>query len=59
MMGTAISGLHPGDTGYAAAARTRAYQLSTGGTSVNSPRYGNYAHSALGHLMPAIRCHDA
>jgi hypothetical protein len=33
--------------GYAAADQTRAYQLSMGGISVNSPGYGNYARTAL------------
>ena len=42
-----IDGLAPGDSGYAAAAQARAYQLTTGGTSITSPGYGNYAQAAL------------
>jgi hypothetical protein len=43
----AIGGLHPGDAGYAAAAQARAYQLTTGGTALAGPGYGNYGQSGL------------
>ena len=42
-----IGNLNPGDAGYAAAAANRAYQLSTGGTSIGGPGYGNYEHAAI------------
>ncbi|MBI2740970.1 MAG: hypothetical protein HYX38_31100 [Rhodospirillales bacterium] len=43
----AIDGLHPGDAGYAAAAQARGYQMTTGGTAINGPGYGNYAQTGL------------
>lgn len=43
----AIDGLHPGDAGYAAAAQARSYQMTTGGTAINGPGYGNYAQTGL------------
>ena len=42
-----VDGHKPGDAGYAAAAQAAAYQLGTGGTSLNGPGYGNYAQSLL------------
>lgn len=42
-----VGGLKPGDAGYAAAAQAAAYQLGTGGTSLNGPGYGNYAQNLL------------
>ena len=38
----AINGLHPGDAGYQAALQARAYQMTSGGTSIDGPGYGNY-----------------
>jgi hypothetical protein len=45
-----INGLHPGDPGYAAAAQAHAYQMTSGGTSINGPGYGNYEQTGLGHV---------
>jgi len=42
-----IDGKHPGDVGYEAAAAARAYQLTTGGTQVNGPGYGNYGQTGI------------
>jgi hypothetical protein len=42
-----IDGLAAGHTGYAAAAQARAYQLTTGGTSLGGPGYGNFGQSGL------------
>ena len=42
-----IAGKHPGEVGYEAAAAARAYQLSTGGTQVNGPGYGNYGQTGI------------
>lgn len=42
-----INGLQPGQAGYAAAADGRAYQLTTGGTSLAGPGYGSYAQAML------------
>jgi hypothetical protein len=42
-----IDGLSAGHTSYAAAAQARAYQLTTGGTSLGGPGYGNYGQSGL------------
>ena len=36
-----IDGLRAGEAGYAAAAQARAYQLTTGGTALAGPGYGN------------------
>ena len=38
----AIGGLHPGDAGYHAALMSRVYQLTTGGTSIGGPGYGEF-----------------
>ena len=46
----AIGSLHPGDAGYAAAAASRAYQLSTGGTALGGPGYGNYEPAKILHV---------
>ena len=46
----AIGNLHPGDPGYAAAVQARAYQTTTGGTSLDGPGYGNYEQTALQHV---------
>jgi hypothetical protein len=43
----AIGNLHPGDAGYGAAAQGRAYQLSTGATSIGGPGYGNFEQAAI------------
>ena len=45
-----IDGLHPGEAGYEAAAQARAYQMITGGISINGPGYGNYAQTGLAHV---------
>jgi hypothetical protein len=45
-----INGLHPGDAGYQAALQSRAYQMTTGGTSIGGPGYGNYEQSGLQHV---------
>jgi hypothetical protein len=45
-----INGLHPGDRGYAAAAQAHAYQMTSGGTSINGPGYGNYEQTGLSHV---------
>jgi hypothetical protein len=45
-----INGLHPGDAGYQAALQSRAYQLSSGATSVAGPGYGNYEQADLMHV---------
>jgi hypothetical protein len=45
-----VAGLRPGDPGYAGAAQGRAYQLSTGGTSIAGPGYGNFAQTELLHV---------
>jgi hypothetical protein len=45
-----IDGLAPGASGYAAAAETRSYQLTTGGTAIDSPGYGNFTQSALANV---------
>jgi hypothetical protein len=45
-----INGLHPGDGGYHAALESRAYQLSSGSTSLAGPGYGNYAQADLMHV---------
>ena len=46
----AIDNLLPGDAGYAAAAQARAYQLQSGGTSINGPGYGNFTQAELIHV---------
>jgi hypothetical protein len=45
-----INGLHPGDAGYQAAVQARAYQLSSGATSLGGPGYGNYEQADLMHV---------
>jgi hypothetical protein len=42
-----INGLQPGAAGYAEAAQVRQYQLSTGGTALNGPGYGNSEQAGL------------
>jgi hypothetical protein len=46
----AINGLHPGDAGYQATVQARAYQMMSGGTSIDGPGYGNYEQTGLGHV---------
>ena len=45
-----INGLHPGDAGYQAAVQSRAYQLSSGATSLGGPGYGNFEQGDLMHV---------
>jgi hypothetical protein len=45
-----INGLHPGDPGYQAAVQGRAYQMTSGGTSIGGPGYGNYEQTGLSHV---------
>ncbi len=45
-----LGGLHPGDAGYQAAVQTRAYQMSSGGTSIAGPGYGGYEQTGLSHV---------
>ena len=45
-----IDGLHPGDAGYQAAAQARAYQTTSGATSIDGPGYGNYGQTELRHV---------
>jgi hypothetical protein len=45
-----INGLHPGTAGYAAAADARAYQMTSGGTSIVGPGYGNFSQTAIEHV---------
>src|SRR5262249_38157246 len=45
-----IAGLHPDDPGYQAAVQSRAYQMITGGTSIDGPGYGNYEQTGLSHV---------
>jgi hypothetical protein len=45
-----VNGVHPGDPGYAAAALARAYQLTSGGTSIGGPGYGNQGQTSLMHV---------
>lgn len=42
-----INGLQPGAVGYAEAAQGRQYQLSTNGTALSGPGYGNYEQAGL------------
>jgi hypothetical protein len=42
-----IGGLQPGSAGYAAAAQAHAYRLSSGGTSIDGPGYGNYQQTGI------------
>ena len=48
-----INGLHPGDPGYQAAVQGRAYQMTTGGTSIDGPGYGGYEQTGLSHVTRA------
>ena len=45
-----VNGLHPGDAGYQAALQSRAYQTTTGGTSITGPGYGNFHQAGLQHV---------
>jgi len=45
-----VNGLHPGDAGYQAAVQARAYQLTSGGTSVGGPGYGGYEQLGMSHV---------
>ncbi|HEX9522985.1 MAG TPA: S53 family peptidase, partial [Reyranella sp.] len=45
-----INGLHPEDPGYQAALQSRAYQMTSGGTSIGGPGYGNYEQTGLQHV---------
>lgn len=45
-----IGGLAPGDNGYAAAAQAKAYQLTSGGTALDGPGYGNFTQAGLLHV---------
>jgi hypothetical protein len=42
-----ISGKRPGEAGYAALADAHAYQLTTGGTVLDGPGYGNFEQAGL------------
>ncbi|MEW6254799.1 MAG: DUF4114 domain-containing protein [Pseudomonadota bacterium] len=42
-----ISGLAPGDAGYAAAAEARAYQTSAGGNALSGAGYGGYSEGMI------------
>ena len=42
-----IGGLTPGSDGYAAAAQANAYKLTSGGTALNGPGYGNFGQTGL------------
>jgi hypothetical protein len=42
-----VDGKHPGEVGYEAAAAAHSYQLSSGGTEVNGPGYGNYGQTGI------------
>jgi hypothetical protein len=45
-----IGALHPGDSGYAAAAASRFYQLASGGNWLGGPGNGNYEQTDLEHV---------
>jgi hypothetical protein len=45
-----INGLHPEDPGYQAALQSRAYQMTSGGTSIGGPGYGNFEQTGLSHV---------
>ena len=45
-----VAGIHPGDPGYEALLQARAYHLTSGGTSLAGPGYGNYAQAGLAHV---------
>jgi hypothetical protein len=42
-----IAGKRPGEAGYAALADAHAYQLTTGGTALDGPGYGNFEQAGL------------
>ena len=42
-----IDGLAPGDSGYSAAAKARAYETISGSTSIKGPGYGKYGEATL------------
>ena len=42
-----VNGVHVGESAYAGAAQSRAYQLSTGNTVLNGPGYGNFGQAGL------------
>ena len=48
-----VNGVRPGDPGYAAAALAHAYELSSGGTSIGGPGFGNYGQTSSPASMPA------
>jgi hypothetical protein len=43
----AIDGKRPGEAGYLAAIDGRAYQVTSGGTALNGPGYGNFGQAGL------------
>jgi hypothetical protein len=43
----AIAGRKPGEAGYAALAEANTYQLTTGGTTLHGPGYGNFLQAGL------------
>ncbi|HTG25449.1 MAG TPA: hypothetical protein VK681_35905 [Reyranella sp.] len=45
-----INGVHPDDPGYQALLHSRAYQTTTGGTSIAAPGYGDYGQTMLQHV---------
>jgi hypothetical protein len=45
-----IDGLNPGDPGYQAALHARAYQTTSGASSIGGPGYGNYVQTELRHV---------
>ena len=45
-----IDGVRPGEAGYLSAAQGRAYDLTTGGTALGGPGYGNFGQSGLLHV---------
>lgn len=45
-----IDGAHPGDPGYHDAVQSRAYQATTGSSSIEGPGYGNYLQTELQHV---------
>jgi hypothetical protein len=46
----AIDGKRPGEAGYLAAIDGRAYQLTSGGTALNGPGYGNFGQGGLANV---------
>jgi len=45
-----IDGKRPGEAGYLAAIDGRAYQLTSGGTALNGPGYGNFGQAGLANV---------